>query len=368
MAEITIAEKLEQIQTQLAALETSYANMTRTYYNMFYNATPMDISLQIYAEDGSLQTITVPNRAKDAQKATFEGSGDPTGKITAPRGSIYLDTNSGNLWYNTNAIGSEGWAKVYSTVNWAEGSEYIAPDGDGHNIQDLNANNITDGILGMKFGGTGVSSLAGILKGIPAYVDENGVEIPGYITTAEAGRDYLDTTNLAGMIVYFPCEQPPAGYLACDGAFYNSETYASLYKVLCDYGSPMETEERDGVIWFRVPNLDGLFIRSKSFTEDNSYDTETGRPVLSIQMDCAPNIKGTWAQEITGAEPNFTGAIAIATDNEGKYIQVDGKTSAPAGAYDYLINFNANNCSPVYSDDAKEIRVRNIALLPAIKY
>ena len=86
ITDITYASQLKQIQSQLAALETSYANMTRTYYNMFYNNTPMDITLQIYDEDGALKTITVPNRAK-ASTSTLTYAGSPLGVLQAALGT-----------------------------------------------------------------------------------------------------------------------------------------------------------------------------------------------------------------------------------------------------------------------------------------
>ena len=71
--------------------------------------------------------------------------------------------------------------------------------------------------------------------------------------------------------------------------------------------------------------------------------------------------------EITGGEDNFSGSVSIALDEDGNYKQVDGKSSAPSGSYDYLIDFDASASSEKYTD-VDEIRVKNIALIPAIKY
>ena len=377
------AYKLEEIQQQLASLETSYANFTRTYYNMFYNSTPMDITLEIYDKDGSLKEVTVPNRAKD-RASVSTGLGTPYGIKEGKYGDLYLDTDSGNLWYCASDNGTEGWSLLSSSTNWVEGIDYLAPNGEGTLLTALDANNITGGVLSMKYGGTGTTVCSGMLKGIPPTVS-NGVEIPGYITTAIEGIDYLSSANFAGMIVYFPTEQVPAGYLVCDGAGYPIAEYRDLYNVLVQYNFPdineyVEHEVRK----FHVPNLSGLYIRSARVNHmppDRGtiydYETENDRKVCSIQRDCIPNIYGTWVQEVTGAEKGFTGAIKIAIDEKGNPKQVDGKTSAPAGSYDYEIEFNARNLGKddnekavyqrVFQDGAPEVRVCNIALVPAIK-
>lgn len=352
------SQRLEQIQAQLDKVVEGYTNLARTYYNMFYNNTPMDITLRIFDETGALKEITVPNRAKDAA-VTLCGPGDPRGRITAARGALYLNTDTQVLWYNTAEVGTGGWQKLHSESNWEAGKDYLVPTGSARLLTDVNADEINIGVLSVRHGGTGTTMLPNtLLKG-----SDEGI-IP-----AEPGKDYLDSANLTGMIVYFPGDEPAAGYLVCDGAKYNITTYQALYDFLDDKGcfdgpNALERNTREG--WFRVPNMAGLFVRSCVNTI-NEYDIEP-RSMRSIQLDGAPNVKGTWAQEITGAEASFTGAIKIATDDQGRYVQVDGSTSAPAGAYDYLIEYNAANCSDVYRDDLHEIRVKNIALLPAIKY
>ena len=56
----------------------------------------------------------------------------------------------------------------------------------------------------------------------------------------------------------------------------------------------------------------------------------------------------------------------------GNYKQVDGKSSAPSGSYDYLIQMNPQDyneaCAAIYQDDLEEVRVKNIAMVPAIKF
>ena len=373
ISDISVASQLKQIQSQLALLETSYANMTRTYYNMFYNNTPMDITLEIYNEDGALQKITVPNVAKaTAISLTYNGS--PEGVLEASLGAVVLDKVNKELWYKAEQNGTSGWYKLYSTKNLEDGIDFLTPNGSGELLTDLNANNITFGVLKVENGGTGVSSLDGIVKAVPEK-EIDGVTVPAHFEAAEAGLDFLDTSNLAGMIVYFPIDQVPAGYLVCNGDMYNAKTYSVLYDYMSKGGTipcPYGEEDRNGVTYFATPNLTGPFVRGWTGAYELpagqiNYDTEE-RTVGSIQNDGIPNIKGNWSMEITGAEQNFDGSVFIELDADGKYRQVDGKTTAPSGSYDYLVGFDASKSSDKYVDGLDEVRVKNIALVPAIKY
>lgn len=343
-------EVIEQIQIQLAALETSYANIVRTYYNMFYNSTPMDITLQIYDEDGALQTITVPNRAKSSIRCeTYKGS--PEGNVIGTMGTLCIDTISKNLYYKTTNSGSYGWVNMYTEANFVEGKTFLMPNGSGSLLEDIDAEHITLNQLAVLNGGTGCASLTGILKG-------NGTDP---VTSAVAGEDFLAPADFSGMVVYVLTPTPPAGFLACDGSMVSKTTYARLYEQIgTQFG-----ENEEGT-HFALPNLNGLFIRCWTGSGD-TYDADEAREWASIQMDNVPIIKGSWAQEVTGAESSFEGSIRIARDEDGNYTQVDGKTSAPAGSYDYLIEFDSSLSSDKYTD-VNEVRVKNIALLPVIKY
>lgn len=365
-----VAAKLKQIEAQLAVIETGYASILRTYYNLFYNSEPMDIELQIYAEDGSVQTITVPNRAKD-RTGTITGIDDPEGNVIASYGAFYINTTAHTLWYKTTMDGSKGWQKVYSDANGEEllGGDYTY-SGTGEYITNLNISNVTQGLLTVRYGGTGLQRLqkGRILVG-------NGDDP---ITYAEEGVDYMAPDDFASMVCFVPTINKPNGFLVCDGAAYKVATYTRLYEKI---GSTFCTADdrndpdfgyinADGEwVWtkFRVPNLDGLFIRCWCGST-NTYDTEEGRELGSIQKSAIPNIKANWAQEITGAEDSFQGSVYIVLDDNGNYKKVDGRTSAPAGSYDYEIGFDASKSSDLYIDDMDEVRVTNIALMPVIKY
>ena len=101
----------EQIATILSQLATNYSNVFADYYNLFYNPTPMDVTVQIYNEAGNLTTITIPNRAKD-RAYILNGNGDPNNNVSAPKGSLYQDLANGVVYIKQFAsTGNTGWSE-----------------------------------------------------------------------------------------------------------------------------------------------------------------------------------------------------------------------------------------------------------------
>lgn len=105
----------EQIATLLSQLTTNYNAIISNYYNMFYNTTPMDITLSLYTADGELVTYTIPNRAKDFNYVR-NGSGNPEGTVQAPVGTIYQDTTNGILYIKEVGTDQNGWNRVGGDV------------------------------------------------------------------------------------------------------------------------------------------------------------------------------------------------------------------------------------------------------------
>ena len=101
-----------QIMKLLTQLSTNYTNIFTDYYNVFYNPEPMDITLQFYDQDGNLEEITIPNRAKD-RAYILNGNGDPNGNISGNRGSIYQDLANGEVYINIDGS-INGWTKLFS--------------------------------------------------------------------------------------------------------------------------------------------------------------------------------------------------------------------------------------------------------------
>ena len=110
MADAITVPTFEQIETILSKLATNYSNIAILFYDIFYNTTPMDVTLQMYDEAGILQTYTIPNRAKDMSNI-LNGSGSPQGVVEAGRGVIYQDLANGDLYIKALSDGSVGWTK-----------------------------------------------------------------------------------------------------------------------------------------------------------------------------------------------------------------------------------------------------------------
>ena len=244
MADYIEVRTMEEVAYLLNVLFTNMNNLDRVYYDMFVNPEPMDITLERYDETGTITTVVLPNRAKD-RVLTYSGTVDPNGNQVATVGAIYINTTSKVLFYK--AVGSDayGWLAIWSASNMVEGITFLRPDGNGSRLSDLNANSITEGKLSVSYGGTGSTSLNGVIKG-------NGTEP---FTEAVDGVDFLGP-SCTGLIAYFPISTIPAGWLYCDGAAYSRTTYSRLFNVIGTlYGAG------DGVTTFNVPDLRDYFVK-----------------------------------------------------------------------------------------------------------
>ena len=98
----------EQITDILSKLATNYSNMALAFYNVFYNPTPMDVTIQMFDEADVLQTYVIPNRAKD-RNLILNGEGNPEGFVAGSYGTIYQDTSNGEVFIKGTESGNTGW-------------------------------------------------------------------------------------------------------------------------------------------------------------------------------------------------------------------------------------------------------------------
>lgn len=252
MAE-NISELLQNVRTMedivylLTILFTNLNNQNEIYYDMFLNPEPMELELERYDESGNLVTVTLPNRAKE-RITTLSGVGAPT--IAAPIGSLYIDTASYSMYYKAYGDDSSGWFKLISSS-----TTYLTPTGDGSGLTNLNVENVTAGILKVINGGTGASSLTGLLKG-------NGTNA---ISSAVEDTDYISPATMVGVISYYPIYDSslpnngiPRGWLLCDGSIYQTAQYSRLGNLLKNkYGG-------NGTTTFAVPNLLDVYIKGST--------------------------------------------------------------------------------------------------------
>lgn len=286
--QIKNARTMEDIVNLLSILFTNLNNQNEMYYDMFLNPVPMDLNLERYDEDGQLVTVTLPNVAK-MRISSYSGAGNPNGRQAATIGALYIDTNTRSIYYKATGSDSYGWQLVWSTANLVEGVDFLSPIGDGSQLQNLSANNITSGTLPVTRGGTGTRVLSGILKG-------NGTNA---VTTAIAGEDYLVPGSLTGLIMYCPTATIPDGWLICDGTIYNITERPEL-AVLCNklgnkYGG-------DGISTFGVPSIIGRYIKGGVIADVGKTDgAKVGKHTHTV--------KGTTAND--GAHTHNRGTMNI---------------------------------------------------------
>lgn len=366
------------------ALSTLYFNLNeieRIYYDMFINPIPMDVTFQRYDDTGKLETITLPNRAKDAQ-ATLTGVGDPNGVVSASVGSFYLDTSTYNLYYKSSGSDSQGWILLWSGLNLVEGTNYLAPNGDGSQLTNLNMTNAGSGILNVLRGGTGSAGITGVVKG-------NG---SSPMTAAVDGVDYLGVSSMTGLVAYYPVATIPVGWLRCDGSAYSRITYANLFaKIGTTYGAG------DGTTTFNVPNLmnDGngnpFFIRcwdgSTAFNtvqqaqvgvHNHPLTGDTGEESAHTHTRGTMNITGYFAgaseegSEVGGAFYVYGAGFGSGGGQQDLNIAFDASrswvgTTSGGSAHSHSLEglATSNNSTGTTSN---ENRVLNKMLVPVIKY
>lgn len=286
------ARTMEDIVNLLSILFTNLNNQNEQYFDMFLNPVPMDLDLERYNEKGELEVVVHPNVAK-MRISAYSGVGNPNGVQAASVGALYVDTTTRNIYYK--AVGSDryGWQLVWTTANLIEGENFLSPTGNGSQLKNLNANSITSGVLPVSRGGTGATSVVGLVKG-------SGTSP---FTAAVVDEDYLAPSSLTGLIMYSPVEDIPDGWLICNGEIYTTATRPELArlcrKLKSKYGG-------DGVTTFGVPNLIDRYIKGCIPTEVG----ETGEAHIGAHThEVIGNTNNDGAHTHTRGTMNITGRI-----------------------------------------------------------
>lgn len=107
---------LEQIELILARLQNNYSELARTFYILFYDPNPQDLTLEWYDENNVLQTLTIPNRAKD-QKYIRNGQTNPEGFVEAPPATLYQNISTGEIFLKDSGTDKSGWVKIVSEAD-----------------------------------------------------------------------------------------------------------------------------------------------------------------------------------------------------------------------------------------------------------
>ena len=376
----TDISSIRTMQDVINVLSVVYFNMNeieRIYYDMFINPTPMDVTFQRYNDEGVLETITLPNRAK-ASFNILTGEGNPNGVVAAVIGAFYIDISEGSndLYYKSQGSDAYGWLKILDSANLNPGVDYLTPTGDGSQLTNINASNINSGVLAVGRGGTGVVTISGLVKG-------NGASA---FSAAVDGTDYLGPNSMTGLIAFYPINSIPTGWLRCDGSAYSRTTYAKLFaKIGTTYGAG------NGSTTFNVPNLYNHFIRcwdgSTAFNTVQAAQvgghTHTYSGTTSSDGDDHTHSRGT--MDITGSVETLNnvndgtkGAFyKVASQNNGgwwgagTHVIADfmasktwtGVTSKASVKHTHTYSGTTSN-----NASGAENRVLNKMLIPVIKY
>ena len=164
-------------------------------------------------------------------------------------------------------------------------------------------------------------------------------------------KNLIDTIYCPpGTMMWYPSTKVPEGWLVRDGSEYDKELYSNLYKVIGDIYSS-ENPTREG--YFRVPDDRGLFIRG--WDDGKGYDVD--RLFGSYQEDGVPDHTHKYIK------PRIKGGSQGQGGNPSLPASEDAYTLKVSETFDDYTNPYRNVYKDIY-----EVRVKNRAYLPIIKY
>lgn len=105
---MAIIPDLNQIAVVMSRLQHNYSQLAKNWFDIFYNPTPMDVTVTFFDELGQLDTFKLKNRAKDFQNV-LSGEGEPEGSVPANVGVVYQDLLNGDVYVKKSGNGNTGW-------------------------------------------------------------------------------------------------------------------------------------------------------------------------------------------------------------------------------------------------------------------
>jgi hypothetical protein len=238
---------------------------------------------------------------------------------------------------------------TFATIDWAGGLRYVKVEYKelGQSVYELFS--ITQ-LMAVPYA---LNALTVQKENDPAFTASVSAGITAKDTAlwnAKSKQIYSDS-NPVGTIIYFAGSTPPTGYLVCDGSLLSRAKYPALLAAIgVTYGMG------DGLTTFPIPDLRGEFIRGY----DNGRGLDSGRSFGSHQASGVPNITGT----ISGGPTYNNNTCGGAFYNNGS---VWGQDKGGDNNGSWYYGFDASRSSTEYQS-ISEVRPRNIALLPCIKY
>lgn len=235
---------MNTVAAQVSQTLTNYSSLAGTYYDMFYNMVPKDITVEIYDNNGVLQTSTIPNRAKDF-RFQLNGQGSPENIVSGSIGTIYQDTLNGSLFIKKSTSGNTGWVEfAYDNINTQELLTLLGLTLSGSGSPE----GVYEAIVGAIYQDTSNGKL---------YIKKTGTGNTGWIGLAydQTINPYLNALP-SGAVIYMASTIVPDGYIKANGAALSRSVYSSLFNSIGTiFGSG------DGSTTFNVPDLRGEFIR-----------------------------------------------------------------------------------------------------------
>lgn len=389
---------LEDIINVLSMLYGSLNSLNQNYYDLFVNPTPRDdIEVMGYDENGNITPRKVANVAY-YRTSVMSGAGAPTATVEGVLGNFYIDTVTGNLYYNTGQLKNKNeWTRIDD-----DRTTFLTPEGDGSGLTNLSTDQLVRGILPVERGGSGVNNITGLIKG-----NDNQP-----YSAAIDGTDYIGP-SMTGVISYFAGDEAPTGWLICDGSLKLKSSYSRLFSVIGNkYKNDGDDTEGD---YFRLPNLIDKYIKggtvagttgeaqvgthshalTGSTNEENQHTHDRGtydiRGVAGTSWMSNGKLQNPTYQ-FTGCffkipskeKPTWTisgGRPVLITDSNAKYYGVNDDSTSnndPGMGFQAALNWSGRSGSTSHSHTLSgstavnaqdtENDVAHITMIPIIKY
>jgi microcystin-dependent protein len=289
----------------LGVVKTTYVNDTSwmTAGSLLY--IPGAGSFTVIGSPANSQTVSLSNSGdpNNAAPGIMIGAGTmvspaaqrgPTGPqgLAGPAGPPGPQGASGTSAYSTTtqvfsvpASGSQAVCFVLDAASFGVGQIVFVAGGDYMSIQAVNTVNNTITLQNMGLLGTA----AGTSIPIGSTVSGTGPQGPQGLAGPQGPQGPQGLIGVAptGAIFMWPTGSAPGGYLLCDGASYQQNTYQNLFSIIGTAynlgGDPAGT--------FRVPNLQGQFVLGASATHAlNSIGGEETHVLSTAEL--APHTHG----------------------------------------------------------------------------
>lgn len=199
-------------------------------------------------------------------------------------------------------------------------------------------------------------------------------------------QNLIEIMNFVGSIWHFARENPPAGFLVCNGAAVSRTNYPRLFEVIgTRFGAG------DGSTTFNLPDLRGMFVRG--WAGGPGYPTDPGRVLGSYQADSNkrhthtltdpghihPASETSEAGEHTHRLMSGTGGQETDSVHDRQNIAARDRPTQfynlpsviePAGKHKHSVNIARANTGITidFEGEGAEARPKNVAMLACIMY